>query len=62
MELRIGALAQDRAGVEDFIAWLEQRDVGTDRIDDAGRVEAENLRFALGRSGALAHLVVDGIG
>ena len=43
VEFRIGALAQDRAGVKHFVARLEQRDVGPDRIDHAGRVKAQNL-------------------
>ena len=62
VEFRIGALAQDRAGVEHLVARLEQRDVGTDRVDDAGGVIAEDLGFALRRRGALADLVVDRIG
>ena len=62
MEFRIGALAQDRAGIKHLVARLEQRDVGADGVDDSGGVIAQNLGFALGRSGALAHLVVDRIG
>ena len=59
MEFRIGALAQDRAGVEHFIARLEQRDVGADRIDHARGVIAEDLGLAFGWGCALAHLVID---
>ena len=62
MEFRIGALAQDRAGVKHFVARLEQRDVGADGIDDAGGVIAQDLGFALRRGGALADLVVDRVG
>ncbi len=62
VEFRIGALAQDRAGVKHLVARLEQRDVRTDRVDDAGRVVAEDLGLALGRGGALADLVVDRVG
>jgi hypothetical protein len=62
VKFRIGALAQDRAGVKHFITRLEQRHLGTDRIDHAGRVKTQNLDLALGRSCALAHLVVDGVG
>ena len=62
VKFRIGALALDRAGVENLITRLEQRHLGSDRIDDAGRVIAQNLEFTFGRSGALADLVIDGIG
>ena len=62
MKFRIGALALDRAGVENLIARLEQRHLGSDRIDDAGRVIAQDLEFAFRQGGALADLVVDGIG
>ncbi|MGY4416923.1 hypothetical protein ACVWW4_008659 [Bradyrhizobium sp. LB7.1] len=62
MEFGVGALAQDRAGVKHLVARLEQRDVGTDGVDHAGRVIAQNLRLALGWGGALAHLVIDRIG
>ncbi len=62
MEFRIGALAQDRAGVKHFVARLEQRHVGADRIDHTGRVKTEDLGFALRRGGALAHLVIDRVG
>ncbi|MGY4351167.1 hypothetical protein ACVWXM_007660 [Bradyrhizobium sp. GM7.3] len=62
VEFRIGTLAQDRAGVKYLVAWLEQRDVGTDGVDNAGRVIAQNLGLALGRGCALAHLVIDRIG
>ncbi len=62
MEFRVRALAQDRAGVEDLITRLEQRHLGADRVDHTGRVKSQNLEFAFGRSGALAHLVVDRIG
>jgi hypothetical protein len=34
MKFRVGALAQDRAGVEDLVAGFEQRDIGPDRFDD----------------------------
>jgi hypothetical protein len=61
MKFRVGALAQDRAGIEHFIAGLEEGDIGADRIDDAGGVIPQNLGFALGRCGALAHLVIDRI-
>src|SRR6185437_7143501 len=49
-------------GVEYFIAYLEQRDLGTDGIDDSGGVVAEDFHLAFGRGGALAHLVIDRIG
>ncbi len=62
MKFRVGALAQDRAGVKHFVARLEQRDVGADGIDDAGGVIAQDLGLALGRGGALADLVVDRVG
>ena len=62
MKLRIGALALDRAGIENLIARLEQRDLGTDRIDDAGGVVAQDLGLAFRRGGALADLVIDGVG
>src|SRR5271168_4922260 len=62
MKFRIGALALDRTGVEDLIAYLEQGHLRSDRIDDAGSVKAQDLEFALGRGGALSKLVVDGIG
>ena len=61
VEFRIGALALDRSGVKYLIAWLEQRDIGPDGVDNAGRVVAQNFGLALGRAGALADLVVDGI-
>jgi hypothetical protein len=54
-------LALDRAGIEHFIAGLEQGDIGTDRIDDAGGVISEDLGLAFGRASALAHLVIDRI-
>ena len=59
VKFRVGALAQDRAGVEHFVARLEQRDIGADGIDNAGGVVAQDFGFALGRGGALADLVVD---
>ncbi len=62
MKFRIGALALDRAGIENLVAGLEKRHLGTDRIDDPGGVIAEDLGFALRRGGALAHLVIDRIG
>jgi hypothetical protein len=62
MKFRIRALAQDRAGVKHFVARLEQGHVGSDGIDNAGRVIAQDLCFTLGRGGALAHLVVDRVG
>ncbi len=61
VKFRIGALAQDRAGVKHLVAGLEQRDVRADRVDHAGGVIAQNLGFTLGRSGALADLGVHGI-
>ena len=61
MEFRIGALAQDRTGIEDLVAGLEQGDVGSNSIDDPGGVIAQDLGFALGSGGALAHLVIDWI-
>jgi len=45
VKLRIGALAENRAGIENFIAGLEQRRLGTDRIDDTRGVIAEDLGF-----------------
>ena len=62
MKFRIGALALDRAGIEDLVARLEQGDVRANGIDDAGGVVAEDLGLACRRRGALAHLVVDRIG
>ena len=62
MKFRVGALAQDRAGVKHFVARLEQGHVGADGIDDAGGVIAQDLGLALGRGGALADLVVDRVG
>ena len=62
MEFGVGALALDRARVKHLVARLEQRDIGPDRVDHAGRVIAQNLGLALGRGGALAHLVIDRIG
>ena len=62
MKFRIGALAQDRAGIEHFVAGLEQRHVRADRVHDAGGVIAEDLGLTLGRGGALAYLVIDWIG
>ncbi len=62
MKFRIGALAQDRAGIEDLVASLEQGDVRANGIDDAGGVVAEDLGLAFRRRGALAHLEVDRIG
>jgi hypothetical protein len=62
MEFRIGALAQDRAGVEYLVAGLEQADIGADGVDDPGGVIAQNLGLALGRRGALADLVIDRVG
>jgi hypothetical protein len=59
MEFRIGALALDRAGVEHFVAYLEQRHIGAHRIDDPGGIEAQDFGLALRRCGALADLVVD---
>jgi len=58
MKLGIGALALDRAGVEDLVARLEQRDLGADGVHDSGRIVAQNLDLALRRLGALAHVVV----
>src|SRR5947209_16860244 len=58
MEFRIGALAQDRAGVKHLVARLEQRDLGAYRVHYAGRVVTEDLGVALGRCGALADLGV----
>ena len=62
MKFRIGALALDRAGVEHLVARLEQGDLGTDGINHAGRVIAEDLGFTLRRGDSLAHLVIDRIG
>jgi hypothetical protein len=59
VKFRIGALTQDRAGIEDLVARLEQGDIGPDRIDDPGGVVAEDFGFSLGRGGTLADLVVD---
>src|SRR5258707_5002575 len=58
MKLGIGTLALDRAGVEDLVAWLEQRNLGTDGVHDSGRIVAQNLDLALRRLDALARLVV----
>src|ERR1700682_708748 len=62
MKFRIGALALDRAGIENLITGLEQRHVGSDRVDDPGGIVSENLGFTFRGGGALAHLVVDLIG
>src|SRR5712664_2986480 len=62
MKFRIGALALDRASIENLVAGLEQRHLGSDGIDDSGGVVAQDLGFALGRGGALADLVIDRIG
>src|SRR6266702_5591498 len=62
MKFRIGALALDRARVKHLVARLEEGDVGTDGIDDTGRVVTQNLGLAFGRCNALADLVIDGIG
>ena len=59
MKFRIGALALDRAGVKHLVAYLEQRDVGPDGVDDPRRVITQDLGFALGRGGAFADLVID---
>jgi hypothetical protein len=59
MEFAVGAGANDRACVPDFIAHLEQRHVRANRRHDAGCVIAENLRLAAFRIGAHAHLGVD---
>ena len=61
MKLRIGALSQNRSGVEHLVAGFEQSDVGADRIDHAGGVIAQNLVLAWFRRGALAHLGIDRI-
>jgi len=59
LQFAVAAGARDRAGVPDAVARLEQGHVGTDRLDDAGRVPAQHLPFAGFRLGALAHLGVD---
>ena len=61
MKFRIGALALDRAGIEHFVAGLEQSDIRPDGVDHAGCVVAENFGFAFRRRGALAHLGIDGV-
>ena len=58
MEFRIGALAQDRAGVKHLVARLEQRDLGAYRVHYAGRVVTEDLGVTSGGCGALADLGV----
>src|SRR5258708_18396789 len=58
MKLGIGALALDRASVEDLVARFEQRDLVTDGVHDSGRIVAQYLDLALRRLGALAHVVV----
>ncbi len=55
----IGALALDQAGALELVSGLEQRDVGADRVDHAGGVEAEDLGLARRRRGAQTHLGVD---
>ncbi len=62
MKFRVGALALDRAGIENLVAGLEERDIGADSVDDAGGVVAENLGFTFRRRGTLAHLVIDRVG
>src|SRR6266404_9896161 len=59
MKLRVGALALDRARIENLIANPKQRNIGTDGIHDTGSVEAQDFCLALGRRGALADLVID---
>ncbi len=62
MKFRVGALALDRAGIENLIANLEQGDSRTDSIDDPGGVVTQNLGPAFGRRRAFAYLVVDRVG
>src|SRR5215475_3684293 len=47
---------------KDLVARLEQRHLRPNRVNHAGRVEPQNLVFAGLRRGALAYLVVDGVG
>ncbi len=61
MEFAVGAGTEDGAGVEDFVAGLEESDVGADGLDDAGAIEAENLGLLRGSLSAHADLGVDGI-
>ena len=62
MKLRVGALALDRAGIENLIANPEQRDIGTDGIHDAGGIVTQDLDLAFARRRALADLVINRIG
>src|ERR1700683_3705658 len=43
VNLRVGALALDRAGIENLVARLEQADLPSDGIDHARGVIAQNL-------------------
>ena len=58
MELGIAARPVDRAGIEDRVARLELGHLRADRLDDAGRVPAEDDAFARSRLPALADLGV----
>ena len=61
MEFAVGAGAEDGSGVEDFVAGLEEGDLGADGLDDAGAIEAENLGLRFGSLDAHADFDVDGI-
>jgi len=52
-------LSYDAAGI---VAGLEERDIGSDGVDDASGVVAQNLGFTFRRRGAFADLVIDRIG
>ena len=62
MKFGVGALALDRAGIENLVTGLEQGNVRTDGIDDAGGVVAQDLGFPFRRRGAFADLVINRIG
>jgi hypothetical protein len=61
MELGVGAGTKDGAGVEDFVAGMEESDLGADGFDDAGAIEAEDFGLRLGSLLPHADLRVDGI-
>src|SRR5260370_41934798 len=62
--MKLGSVTRglDRSGIEERVAGLEQRALGTDGVHDSGRIVTQNLNLALRRLGALAHLVVSRVG
>lgn len=59
MQLGVRARANDRARVEDVVARLEQRGIGTGGDDDARGVPSQDLPVVAFRRRAAADLVVD---